>query len=171
MSVAQVEALGERGTIAVTDGHQHSLRVDSPVAEGGHGEGAGPLTHLLGAAVSASHLSLQRGALASRVTASQRRVSPCMAHGCCHLALQCSVDCFMMAGRPNQCATGCLGLQHSPALRVAARRHPKRFPVCCGHSEALLGNTTAQSATALPRDLCCWRCTLHLCIPAWCGWC
>ena len=57
-----MEALGERGTIAVTDSHQHSLRVDTPVAEGGHGEGAGPVTHLLGAAVSASHLSLQRGA-------------------------------------------------------------------------------------------------------------
>ena len=68
--LAQVEALGERGTIAVTDSHQHSLRVDSPVAEGGHGEGAGPLTHLLGAAVSASHLSLRRGALCSSSVAS-----------------------------------------------------------------------------------------------------
>jgi len=52
--------VGERGTVAVTDEDQHSLRVDQPVADGGHGEGAGPLTHLLGAAVAASHLTLHK---------------------------------------------------------------------------------------------------------------
>ena len=59
---SQLDACGDRGTIAITDEHQYSLRVDQPVAEGGHGEGAGPLTHMLGAAVAASHVSLQKGA-------------------------------------------------------------------------------------------------------------